>query len=221
MCLSNQFVIDNHTFSISDVPTMEEMDRVQNAIERDKRIQTLGEYDQPGIEINLVLKDSQGHVQGGVIASTVFRVMHLDVLWVAEEYRGKGYGSQLVLGAEQIGFAHGCITSQTWTFSFQGPKFYPTIGYELLGTYDGYPSGITEHCFMKRLVENHHKNWDLGITDNRGLYLTTYADEEDRVRKKYFYKLSFAQFNGVSLHAAGSRGFQGNIMDMFRVHADG
>ena len=123
MSLSKQFVIDNHTFSISDVPTMEEMDRVQNAVEKDKRIQTLGEYDQPGIEINLVLKDSQGHVQGGVIASTVFRVMHLEVLWVADDYRRKGYGSQLVLGAEQIGFAHGCTHPKPGLFPSRDLSF--------------------------------------------------------------------------------------------------
>ncbi len=180
MLLSKQIVIDNRPFFISDDPTMEEMDRIQNAVEEDKRLKTLGEYDQPGIEINLVLKDSQGHVQGGVIASTVFRVMHLEVLWVAEDYRRQGYGSQLVLGAEQIGFAHGCNTSQTWTFSFQGPEFYPTIGYELLGIYDGYPNGITEHVFMKRLVVNQHNDRDLGIPDSRGLYLTTDVDEEDK-----------------------------------------
>jgi GNAT superfamily N-acetyltransferase len=180
MSINSQFVIDNHTFSIIDVPTIEEIDRVQNAIEKDKRIQTFGEYDQPGIEINLALKDSLGHVKGGVIASTVFRVMHLEVLWVIEDYRGKGYGSQLVLGAEQIGFAHGCITSQTWTLSFQGPEFYPTIGYKLLGIYDGYPDGITEHVFMKRLAENQHNNCELDVPDSRGLYLTTDVDEEDK-----------------------------------------
>jgi GNAT superfamily N-acetyltransferase len=180
MSISNQIVIDNHTFIISDVQTEEEMDQIQNAIEQDKRVQTHDEYDQPGIEITLILKDSQGQVWGGVIASTVFKVMHLEVLWVADEYRRQGYASQLVLGAEQIGLAHGCNTSQTWTFSFQGPDFYPTIGYKLLGIYDGYPNGITEHCFMKRLVESQNKNRDLGIPDNRGLYLTTDADEEDK-----------------------------------------
>jgi GNAT superfamily N-acetyltransferase len=180
MSIINQFVLDEHTFHISDAPTMEEMDRVQNAIEEDKRIQTLGEYDQPGIEIDLALKDSRGHVQGGVIASTVFRVMHLEVLWVSEDHRGKGYGSQLVLGAEQIGFAHGCITSQTWTFSFQGPEFYPTIGYTPLGIYDGYPNGITEHVFMKRLAADQHNHRELSIPDSRGLYLTTDVDEEDK-----------------------------------------
>lgn len=180
MPLSNPIVIDNQSFFISDVPTLEEMERVQKAVENDKRAQTLGEYDQPGIEIHLALKDSEGQVQGGVIASTVFRVMHLEVLWVNEDCRRKGYGSHLVLGAERIGFARGCFTSQTWTFSFQGPEFYPTIGYELLGIYDGYPNGITEHVFMKRLAANQHNFRELGIPDSEGLYLTTDVDEADK-----------------------------------------
>jgi ribosomal protein S18 acetylase RimI-like enzyme len=180
MSSKSPFVIDERTFSISDAPTEEEMARVQNEVEQDKRTQTFGEYDQPGVEINLVLKDAQGQVQGGVIASTVFHVMHLEVLWVSEDLRGKGYGSQLVLGAEQIGFASGCRTSQTWTFSFQGTEFYPTIGYKRLGIYDGYPNGITEHVFMKRLAENHSGLREHGVPDSRGLYLTTEVNEADK-----------------------------------------
>ena len=122
MPLNTPFELDGQPFSIRDDPTVEEMDWVQNAIEEEKRTLTHGEIDQPGIEIALALKDAQGQVQGGVIASTVFRVMHLEVLWVSDDLRGKGYGSQLVLAAEQIGFAGGCNTAQTWTLSFQGPK---------------------------------------------------------------------------------------------------
>jgi GNAT superfamily N-acetyltransferase len=175
----SEIVIDNQMFIISDEPTNEEMERVYANVENDKRLHTNGEYDQPGVEINLVLRDSQGNVQGGIIACTVFNVMHLDVLWVAEAYRRLGYGAQLVLGAEQLGLESGCLTSQTWTFSFQGPNFYPTIGYKPLGVYDGYPDGITEHVFMKRLEENREMTNPLGIPDARGIYLDKNVAEED------------------------------------------
>ena len=180
MPLNTPFVIDDRTFSIRDDPTLEEMDWVQNAIDEEKRTQTRGEIDQPGIEIALALKDAQGNVLGGVIASTVFRVMHLEVLWVSDDLRGKGYGSQLVLAAERIGFAGGCNTAQTWTLSFQGPKFYPTVGYQPLGIYDGHPNGITEHVFMKRLSADQATNWEPGIPDSQGLILTTDVSEEDK-----------------------------------------
>ena len=171
---------DNHAFTIFDDPTNEDMERVRANIEEDKRRQTLGEYDSPGIEINLVLRDSRGNVQGGVIACTVFKVMHLDVLWVAEQHRRLGYGAQLVLGAEQIGLENGCLASQTWTFSFQGPDFYPAIGYEPIGIYDGYPNGITEHAFIKRLGKNQAVGkMRSGLPDPRGFCLDRHVTDED------------------------------------------
>jgi len=146
-----KIIINNQIFTICADPVDDDMEQIHANVENDKRFHTHGEYDRPGIEINLLLKDSEGNVQGGVIASTVFRVMHLEVLWVADPYRRRGYGAQLVLGAEQLGLEGGCRTAQTWTFSFQGPQFYPTIGYKPIGVYDGYPNGITEHAFIKRL----------------------------------------------------------------------
>lgn len=175
----SKIMIDNHVFIISDEPMNEDMERIQANVEDDKRRQTHGEYDKPGIEISLVLRDSQGNVQGGVIASTIFRVMHLEVLWVAENHRRHGYGGQLVLGAEQIGMINGCLASQTWTFSFQGPYFYPTLGYKPIGVYDGYPNGITEHAFIKRLGQNQDIGKRMGTPDSRGIYLDTDVTEKD------------------------------------------
>jgi GNAT superfamily N-acetyltransferase len=141
---SNQYVLDA-------TPTEQEVDLVRSGLEAYNREQTNGDYGQPGIEINLILKDGAGRVVGGISASTMLRVMYLELLWVAEELRGRGYGRDLVLAAEQIGHEQGCITSHTWTFSFQAPGFYRKIGYELLGIYDGYRYGITEHVLKKSL----------------------------------------------------------------------
>jgi GNAT superfamily N-acetyltransferase len=70
---------------------------------------------------------------------------------VAEDQRRKGYGKELVLAAEKIGAQKGCQASHTWTFDFQGPEFYPTVGYDLIGVYDGYPNGLKEYVFKKYL----------------------------------------------------------------------
>jgi GNAT superfamily N-acetyltransferase len=144
---------DQLTFS--NTPTEQEVDLIRRRLEAFNREQTHGKYDEPGIEINLVLKDSAGNVVGGINASTMLRVMHLEALWVAREHRKLGYGRDLVLAAERIGFEKGCITSQTWSLSFQAPGFYQKIGYEVLGVYDGYPDGITETVLMKRLQPPH------------------------------------------------------------------
>jgi len=137
--------------TLSDSPTEEEVDLIHARLEQYNRQQTNGEYDEPGAEIGLVLKGPEGTVIGGITASTIFRVMHLEAFWVSKEHRKQGHGSRLVLQAEQIGFEKGCIASQTQSFSFQAPEFYQKIGYQVLGIYDGYPDGITEYTLMKKL----------------------------------------------------------------------
>jgi len=137
--------------TISSAPTEQEINLIQAKLYDYCQDQTGTEYGKPGIEVNLVLRDLKGNVVGGVSASTVMSVMFLEALWVAKEHRELGYGTDLVLAAERIGLEQGCITSQTWSLSFQAPGFYQKIGYQVLGIYDGYPDGITETVLMKRL----------------------------------------------------------------------
>lgn len=191
-------------YIITDTPTNEEMEYILNAVKNDKHIKTRGKYYDGGVEISLVLKDSKGIVRGGVTASTVFNVMHLEVLWVDENYRRRGFGSKLVQSAEQLGLAKGCFAAQTWTFSFQGPEFYPTVGYELIGIYDGYPNKITEHAFKKRLNPNLHEKIAFGLPDAQGFYLTTdVSDEDEKILHQGMHKHEIAHigdgYKGISI----------------------
>jgi GNAT superfamily N-acetyltransferase len=97
---------------------------------------------------------------GGINVSSVLGVMFLEVLWVADEYRKRGLARRLVWEAERLAEKAGCVGAGTWTFSFQGPEFYPKAGYELIGIYDGYPFGITEHVLMKRLPDRRKPSHD-------------------------------------------------------------
>lgn len=142
--ISNRFVIINN-------PTDQEMETISEGLRVYDSQQPFGELDVPYNDINLVLRDLDGNVVGGIITSMKTGVMHLEVLWIDERYRGLGYGRDLVLEAEKIGKANGYTTSQTWTFSFQGPEFYKAIGYKVIGICDVYPDNITEFVFMKRL----------------------------------------------------------------------
>jgi GNAT superfamily N-acetyltransferase len=134
----------------SDSPTEEEASFVHQKLEEYNRAQTNGEYDEPGIEIGLVLKSPEGIVVGGITAGTMLRVMHLEALWVTKGYRKKGHGNRLVLQAERIGFEKGCIACQTYSFSFQSPQFFQKLGYVAYGVSYGYPRPVTESYFIKR-----------------------------------------------------------------------
>lgn len=107
----------------------------------------------PGLAIALGVRGPAGTLVGAVTTSSVLGVMWLEVLYVDDAYRRRGLASWLVLEAERIAHEQGCVGAGTWTFNWQGPAFYPTLGYRLCGIYDGYPFGITEHVLAKRLPE--------------------------------------------------------------------
>ncbi len=146
---------NSNRFIISDNPSEKEMKIVQKSLEDHNRKYPSGELDIPTPDISLVLKDNHGNIVGGVITSMLTGVMHLEVLWIDKIYRGRGYGKDLVLQAERIGKEKGYPASQTWTFSFQAPEFYQSIGYKVLGIFDGYTDGITEYILLKRLRANY------------------------------------------------------------------
>jgi len=138
--------------------TKEEKDFVEAQLARYNQEATGGRFnypgkDDPGLAFDLVVKGRDGLVAGGVSVSSVLGVMWLEVLYVADEFRRRGLASWLVLEAERIAHEIGCVGAGTWTFNWQGPEFYPTIGYELRGVYTGYPFGVTEHVLAKRLPD--------------------------------------------------------------------
>lgn len=137
-------------------PQDDEMAVVRDGLRMHNLAKTSGKFDFPGTEdpglaFDLAITGPDGVVVGGLNVSSILGVMWLEVLWVAEVHRGRGLASWLVLEAERIAADAGCIGAGTWTFDWQGADFYPRIGYELRGIYDGYPRGMTEHVLAKRL----------------------------------------------------------------------
>jgi GNAT superfamily N-acetyltransferase len=99
----------------------------------------------------LFARDAAGKVQGGIRGSTYWSWCSIDVLAVAEPYRGKGLGARLLGKAEEIARARGCIGIRLDTMSFQAPGFYLRQGYTECGRIEDYPPGHTRIWFMKRL----------------------------------------------------------------------
>lgn len=99
----------------------------------------------------LFARDAAGKVQGGIRGSTYWSWCSIDVLAVAEPYRGKGIGTALLRKAEEIARARGCIGIRLDTMSFQAPAFYRRLGYSEFGRIEDYPPGHTRLWFMKRL----------------------------------------------------------------------
>ena len=112
---------------------------------------THGLLRQPGISIDLLLKDDQGQVLGGIFCEAFLYCLYIDVLWVDERCRGLGYGRALMNEAERIAREHGCTFAHTCTFTYQAPDFYQHLGYRVFAVLDDYPEGIKEYFLKKKL----------------------------------------------------------------------
>ncbi|MHA2141266.1 MAG: GNAT family N-acetyltransferase [Candidatus Thorarchaeota archaeon] len=112
-------------------------------IERSK-----GHSTSPGTSISLTLKNDD-MVVGGINCRAFYQSLSIDHLWIDEEFRGRGYGKELVLRAEEQAKEVGCMSANTSSYSFQAPIFYEKLGYKIVGVFEGYPDGIKKLFFEK------------------------------------------------------------------------
>jgi len=86
-----------------------------------------------------------------VISAIHWDWFYLDLMWIKEEFRGQGYGRQLLKLAEDEARALGAKRAYLDTFSFQAPDFYKKFGYEIFGELKDFPEGHQRHYFTKEL----------------------------------------------------------------------
>ena len=68
-----------------------------------------------------VLQAPDETIVGGVIGETYWDWFYVDLLWVEEELRGRGYGHHLLVKAEEEARRRGAAHAYLDTFSFQAP----------------------------------------------------------------------------------------------------
>jgi ribosomal protein S18 acetylase RimI-like enzyme len=89
---------------------------------------------------------------GGVFGDLLWDWLHIDSLWVREEYRGRGVGSELMRRAEEIARSQGTVNIHLETTSFQALLFYQKLGFEVFGELPGKPVGVSWHYLKKQGV---------------------------------------------------------------------
>ncbi len=99
----------------------------------------------------LFLRDENGVVVGGAYGWTAFGWLRIDVLWVREDLRGRGFGKQLLLAAEAEGMRRGCQYATLDSFSFQAPELYKKHGYIEFAVLDKIAGDQTWHFLKKDL----------------------------------------------------------------------
>lgn len=97
------------------------------------------------------LRDETGAMVGGLWGSTLLTWMQLEMLYVPQAMRGRGYGSALVARAEAEAKARGCRDILVDAFSFQAAPFYEKLGYTRFAALEDLPPGHRRIYYRKHL----------------------------------------------------------------------
>ena len=89
--------------------------------------------------LNLYVEDDSGELMAGLVAETFGNWLEIEYLFVKEDLRGQGIGSQLLHQAESEAKMRNCRFAFVNTYQFQAPAFYQKYGYKEVFTLKDYP----------------------------------------------------------------------------------
>lgn len=101
--------------------------------------------------LNLYVEDEHGQLLAGLVAETFGNWLEIEYLFVKEELRGQGIGSQLLKQAESEAKKRNCRFAFVNTYQFQAPAFYQKHGYKEVFTLKDYPYTGQRHYYQKDL----------------------------------------------------------------------
>ena len=101
--------------------------------------------------LNLYVEDEHGQLLAGLVAETFGNWLEIEYLFVKEELRGQGIGSQLLQQAESEAKKRNCRFAFVNTYQFQAPAFYQKHGYKEVFTMKDYPYTGQRHYYQKEL----------------------------------------------------------------------
>jgi len=100
---------------------------------------------------NFIIKtiDNSNSTIAGIHGQVGGGWLYIASLWVNEFHRKQGIGKKLLFLAEERGIKKHCCGAYLYTYSFQSPKFYEKLGYEVFGTLEGFCVNQSK-LFMKK-----------------------------------------------------------------------
>jgi GNAT superfamily N-acetyltransferase len=97
------------------------------------------------------LQGADGEIAGGILGEIYWDWLYVDLMWLQEELRGRGYGHQLLEQIEAEARQRGVRHAYLDTFSFQAPEFYQQHGYRVFGELKDFPAGHQRYFMTKDL----------------------------------------------------------------------
>lgn len=102
-------------------------------------------------DLDVYVRDLDGEVVGGLIGDMALGWLAVHALWVKEDLRGSGVGTEILSTAENAAIKNSCRAVILDTLSFQSPSFYEKRGYIRVGIVDDYRGGA-QRIFMQKLL---------------------------------------------------------------------
>jgi GNAT superfamily N-acetyltransferase len=111
---------------------------------------------EPGLRrLDVIVKQPwTGRVVGGLFGRTAWDYLKIELLYIAPELRGGGWGKKIISAAEEEAVRRDCKAGWAAPFSFQAVSFYQRMGYTVVGTLDDYPLGHQRVFLQKKLVDH-------------------------------------------------------------------
>lgn len=101
--------------------------------------------------LNIYVEDENGQLMAGLVAETFGNWLEIEYLFVKEDLRGQGIGSQLLQQAESEAKKRNCRFAFVNTYQFQAPAFYQKYGYDEVFTLKDYPYTGQRYYYQKDL----------------------------------------------------------------------
>jgi GNAT superfamily N-acetyltransferase len=107
--------------------------------------------DPEGKQVCFILYTPKKEIAGGLIGSTHWGWFYINLLFIQEEHRGRGYGHRILTLAEEKARQYGAKHAYLDTFSFQAPDFYKEHGYQVFGELKDFPPGHRRYYLTKQI----------------------------------------------------------------------
>jgi GNAT superfamily N-acetyltransferase len=131
--------------------TIEERQLLDNKLVEFNRQKVPFEQSEDWIVLSYALKDETGQVMAGINSMLYcWNILYIDILYVEDAHRGKGYGKLLIDRAESEARQLGGYISHLDTFDWQAKEFYEHLGYEVFGILENCPRGHNRY-YMKKI----------------------------------------------------------------------
>lgn len=132
--------------------TKKETDYIDNAIAKYNAKQVPFTQEVAFEGVNFIAKNEKGDVIGGINAMLYcWGVLHIDILWVDDNYRSMGVGSKLMQKIHETANKKKCSLIHLDTFDFQAKDFYLKRGFEIFGVLEDCPPGHKRFYMKKSL----------------------------------------------------------------------